>query len=148
MSRWKRVGLSFASTVAVELLLAVVLSLTEGPHLFFERVFGFLYFASILVVPGWLAALPIIVIPEHSEHPWRWKSLVIGTLIGPCIMFAIGIYAAITNGAGFNYKREAWYLVGIALLISFLTTAAYLTSLRLLSHSIQNPKSRAAGLYS
>jgi len=55
-------------------------------------------------------------------------------------MLAIGIYAAIANGTGLNYKIEAWYLVVLALVVSFLTTALYLTSLKLLTRNrIQHP---------
>jgi hypothetical protein len=45
-------------------------------------------------------------------------------------MFAIGIYAAIASHTGLNYKREAWYLVVLAALVSGLTTALYLKFLK------------------
>jgi len=133
MTRLKRVGLSFASAVTAELIVGISVAISSGRDLFFEHAFGFVYFASILVIPGWLIALPIIVIPKKADSLPIWKLAVIGTLIGPGIMFAIGIYAAIANHTGLNYKREAYYLVGLAAVVSFLTTAIYLTALELLS---------------
>jgi hypothetical protein len=135
MSRWKRAGLSLISAIAAELIIGISFSIPSQHHLFFEQIFGFVYFASILVIPGWLIALPIIVIPKRAQWLPTWELLVIGSLIGPGVMFAIGIYAAIANGTGLNYKREAWYLVGLALLVSFLTTAIYLTALKFLTRT-------------
>ncbi len=133
MTRWKRVVLSFASAITAELVLGISFGIPGDKHLLFEHVFGFIYFASILVIPGWLIALPIIVVPKKADSLPIWKLAVIGTLIGPGIMFAIGIYAAIANHTGLNYKREAYYLVGLAAVVSFLTTAIYLTALKLFS---------------
>jgi hypothetical protein len=129
-----------ACAAAVEFTLALAFSVPAGSNLHFEHFFGFIYFASILVIPGWVVALPLIVIPEKTTYLPTLKALTIGTLIGPCIMLAIGIYAAIANGTGLNYKIEAWYLVVLALVVSFLTTALYLTSLKLLTRNrIQHP---------
>ncbi len=131
MTRWKRVGLSLLSAVIAELLMGFAFSVPDGKHLFFERAFGFAYLASYLVIPGWLIALPIIVIPDKAAHRPTWQLGLIGSSIGPGIMFAIGIYFAIANHSGINYKREAWYLAGLAALISIISTAIYLTSLKL-----------------
>jgi hypothetical protein len=126
MSRWRRVWLSLASAIAAELLIGIVLGIPGENHLVFERIFGFVLYASILVIPGWLVALPILVIPKSTDHRPKWLSLLLGTLIGPIIIFAVGIYAAIANGTGLNYKQEAWNLVFVAALVSFLTTSIYL----------------------
>ncbi len=133
MTRWKRVGLAFLSAIVAELLTGFAISIPDGKHLFFERASGFAYLASFLVIPGWLIALPIIVIPNKTAHRPTWQLAFIGAAIGPCMMIAIGIYFAIVNHSGINDKHEAWYLAGIATLISAVTTTLYLTSLKLFS---------------
>jgi hypothetical protein len=139
MTRWKRVGLSLLSAVIAELLMGFAFSVPDGKHLFFERAFGFAYLASYLVIPGWLIALPIIVIPNKAAHRPTWQLGLIGSSIGPGIMFAIGTYFAIANHSGIHYKREAWYLAGLAALISVITTATYLTCLKLFGRPTPTP---------
>jgi hypothetical protein len=134
MTRWKRVGLSFASAIIAELVIGFACGISDGKRLLFEHTFGFIYFSSFLIIPGWLIALPIIVIPNKANHLPIWQLGLMGAFIGPGIMFPIGIYFAIANHTSFNYVREAWYLVGIATLVSALTTAIYLTTLKLFSH--------------
>jgi hypothetical protein len=77
------------------------------------------------------------VIPKKASSLPKWQLGLIGTLIGPAVMIAIGIYAAIADHTFTNYNREAWYLVGIAALVSGLTTALYLTALKLFSRPNQ-----------
>jgi cytochrome c oxidase assembly factor CtaG len=137
MTRWKCVGVSFVSAIIAELMLGVSFSIPDGNHLFFEHIADFVYLASFLVIPGWLIALPIIVVPDKPAHLPTWRLSLIGASIGPALMFAIGIYFAIANHTGINHKREAWYLVGIATLVSGLTTGIYLTAHKLFSHPTQ-----------
>lgn len=141
MSRWQRAGLSFASVIVAELVIGFACGIPDGKRLLFEHMFGFIYFSSFLVIPGWMIALPIIVIPNKASHLPTWQLGLIGASIGPGIMFAIGIYFAIANHTGLNYKREAWYLVGIATLVSALTTTIYIAALKLFSHSTPTPSS-------
>jgi hypothetical protein len=138
MSRWKRVGLSFASAVIADILFGLAFLIGGNPGHRIEQLFGFLYFSSVLVIPGWLIALPILVLPRNAIRMRYWQLGLIGTAIGPAIMIAIGVYAAIASGTGLNYKREAFNLLYLATGISFLTTVLYLSTLRLSArHSIQ-----------
>jgi hypothetical protein len=68
MTRWKRAGLSLLSAILVEILIGFALSIVDGKQLFFEHLFGFMYFSGILIIPGWLIALPTIVIPNKATH--------------------------------------------------------------------------------
>ena len=67
--------------------------------------------------------------------------MLIGTLIGPTIMVAIGVYAGIASGTGFAYKVEAWLLVYIAIGVSFLTSVIYVAALQYLfsKECVQKP---------
>jgi len=139
-NRWKRAGISFASAIASELLVGVGAASIDGPSLFIEHVFGFVYFASFLVIPGWLIALPIIL-RKRFDRLTAWQQVAIGTLMGPSIMVAIGIYGGIESGTGFAYKVEAFRLLYIAIGVSFLTSAIYVTALRFCFSKdfVQNP---------
>jgi hypothetical protein len=130
--RWRRIGLSFASAIVAEVLVAIDVAFIDGRHLLFEHIFGFLYFASILVVPGWLLALPIIL-QQRFYNLSVWLRVLIGTLIGPTIMVGIGIYGGLANSSGFGYSREAYNLLYIATGISFLASAIYLAALEYFS---------------
>jgi hypothetical protein len=70
------------------------------------------------------------VIPNKAAYLPKWQPGLIGTSIGPCVMIVIGIYFAIANHSGFGYKREAWYLVVLATIVSGLTTTLYLKFLK------------------
>jgi hypothetical protein len=70
------------------------------------------------------------VIPNKAAYLPKWQLGLIGTSIGPCVMIVIGIYFAIANHSGFGYKREAWYLVVLATIVSGLTTTLYLKFLK------------------
>jgi hypothetical protein len=138
-NRWKRVGLSFVSAILAELVVGVALCSIDGSHLFFEHLFGFLYFASILVVPGWLIALPI-VLQTRFDNLRLWQQVLIGTLIGPTIMIAIGIYGGIARGT-FGYSAESFHLLYAAFWVSFVASVIYLTALDFAcpKNSIQKP---------
>jgi uncharacterized membrane protein len=139
MSRLKRVILSFASAIVAELIAGAVVSGLDSFNLIFEHIFGFIYFASFLVIPGWIIALPIVVLPKRVDDLQIWKLGLIGTSIGPGIMIAIGIYAAVASGTGLNYKHEAFNLLYLATVVSFLSTTIYLTALKVsIRDSIQS----------
>ncbi|MGA8937586.1 MAG: hypothetical protein WB439_00320 [Acidobacteriaceae bacterium] len=138
MTRWKRVVISFAAAFIAELLIGVALGIADGRALFFEHVFGFVYFASFFVVPGWLIALPIIVIPKNAALP-VWQLALIGTAVGPGLMLAIGICIGLANGGNFNYDHTTYDGVGIAALVAGLTTALYPTALKLCSRPTPTP---------
>jgi hypothetical protein len=134
--RWRRVGLSFVSAIAAELVVGIGVAFIDGRHLLFERIFGFLYFASILVVPGWLIALSIILQPRFDNLS-VWLRVLVGTLIGPAIMVAVGIYGSLASGSVSGYSREAFNLLYVATGVSFLASAIYVAVLGYLSRGIR-----------
>jgi hypothetical protein len=126
--RWKRVGVSFASAVAAELIVGVGVVSIDGGHLIFEHMFGFVYFASILVVPGWLIALLIILQPRFDSLR-LWQQILIGTFIGPTIMILIGFVGFASNPAG-TYGAEAYPWLYVAIAISFIASTIYVAAMR------------------
>jgi hypothetical protein len=130
--RWKRAGIAFATAIVAEAIVGVSIASIDGLDLWGEHVFGFVYFASILVVPGWFVALPIILHHGFDRlHPGQ--QVLIGSLIGPTIMAAGGIYGALASGAGSRFSPQAFDILYVALGVSFLTSVLYVTTLKYLS---------------
>lgn len=129
--RWKRAGLAIVSAIVAEAFVGAFIASKGSLNLWGEQMFGFLYFASILVVPGWLVALPIIL-HDRFGTLHRWQQILIGTMIGPIIVALVAIYGSLTSGAESSYSSVALNFVYIALGVSFLTSVIYVTTLKFL----------------
>jgi hypothetical protein len=131
-NRWERVGISFASALAAEVIVCAGLACLDGPRpqQMLSHMLFYLFFASIFVVPGWLVALPIIL-QTRFERLRVWLKILIGTLIGPAIMVAFGIYRSV----GFAYDKAVFFFLYVAAGISFLTSAIYLSVLKYFSET-------------
>lgn len=133
MTRWRRVALSFLSALTAELILGISFGIPGDKHLLFERVFGFVYFASILVIPGWLLSLPLVISFNRIDG-WRmWVLAISGSLIGPVIMGAIYLQSEFTMPSTTTWAPGSINFAYMATAISVLTTGIYLTTLKLLS---------------
>lgn len=133
----KRIGLWSVSVLAAEILvisafLVIMSSLpsastspfSSGPGL----LVSFIFFGGLsisLLVPGWLLALPLILIFRRVDG-WRlWILGTLVTLLGPVI-------AGFWSGGliRFDFSMAEWGLG-----VSFLSIAMYLTAFRRLSRS-------------
>ncbi len=143
MSRWKRVGLSLLSSIIAELIVGLAISFPGGKHLFFEHIFVFIYFASFLVIPGWLISLPIVLFFETDTRSRLFVLAILGALIGPVVILCIALYAESTKSAPSNgtWSNGSMEFVYIATAISIVATTLYLTSLKLLSPPTPTPSS-------
>jgi hypothetical protein len=132
MTGWKRVGLSFASAVIAEITTALAVSISGGRHLFFEHIFGFIYFASFLVIPGWLLALPVLLFLRRTDGWHLGLMALIGISIGPFIDLGMDLWSFLSSPtAAFNIYLPWLYM---ATAISAVATALYLTALKRFSH--------------
>jgi hypothetical protein len=130
MTTSRRIGLSFGCVVfAVFLLMLLGIgSLLVNGALDRTRLELYLQIAPIYVVvalPGWMIAVPFIVMFKDAEGRRALLILVIGTLIGPA--FIGGWYGL--HGYHFSSEGDRFALAA-ATVISFLTTVAYVLSLR------------------
>lgn len=132
MNRWSRIALSLACAVCAEVVTAFAVSIRAPKGLYFEQVFGFLWFASFLVFPGWLLALPVLVVPARMQALMWWQLWLLGTAVGPLVILVIGSYASVKSG-NWNYQPEAANLLWMAVLVSFITTALYVGGLNMIS---------------
>ncbi len=136
MSRWKRAGLSLASALLAELLVGIAMSVQGNRSLFLDRSVVFLWFASFLVLPGWLIALPLVLSINRTDG-WRlWLLAILGTLIGPVLVGIIGLVITLNSPPTTTWNSGALDFAYVATAISVLTTAIYLISLKALSRQI------------
>jgi hypothetical protein len=140
MSRWKRVGLSFASALIADVMVASAVMLHDQPRIHFAS----LIFSSIaflyLVIPGWLISLPVILFIEGNTRLKLFIRAAIGILIGPFVILSIALYAQWTSPSS-TWAQGSMEFVYIATAISIIATTLYLTTLKLFSHPTPTPSS-------
>ena len=88
------------------------------------------YWVVLLSLPGWLLAIPAVLLVRDLRR-WRfWVYLALGSFIGPVLILGIAFISALRapNFAGF--PRDSMSTVFLAAGISFLTTLIYLLLLR------------------
>ena len=133
MTASKRLAISAASVLSAQFIVGATLSAYDGPELFWERVFGFMYFSTMFTIPGWLIALPVVVRPPKIiAGDWRRIALV-GILIGPITMLLIdALFAIYTHSTGAALEWVLKYC-GLATVVSSMTSGFYLTGLHVAS---------------
>jgi hypothetical protein len=137
LTRWKRVAFSLLSAIFAELLLALAISIPGGKHLFYERIVVFTFFATSLVIPGWLLSLPFLLVIRKTDG-WRLGLMAfIGISIGPIIDLGMDLWSFLSSPtAAFNVYLPWLYM---ATAISTIATALYLTALKLFSRPTHTP---------
>ena len=131
MTTSRRIALSFGCVVFVIALLfaltitSMVIHGANRTELATPLEVAPLYLAVAL--PGWIIALPFVVQFKDAEGRRGWWMLLIGTVIGPAFIVGwCGIYWQHFPSSGDRFALVA------AAVISFLTTASYVLSLRVL----------------
>jgi hypothetical protein len=80
----------------------------------------------LFAFPGWVLALPFVILFENADG-WRtWAILAIGTAIGPCFILT---WTLIDSGGRIAWQGNSFAIV-MSLLVGFLTTALYVLLLR------------------
>ena len=137
VSWWKRLLYSLASVLAAIIVICTFIQILEafgGPNVhglkgeFLATIGDFLFFG----LPGWLLAVPIVLVVADTRG-WRfWMYWAIGSSIGPLMIVGIALYTKLTSPAaeGFTPGSIA-FLVFVTAAVSCLTTLIYLLSLRL-----------------
>jgi len=122
MSRIKRVGLSLGSALTSELLVGA--ALTVRNHGSVADAMGNVAGLSVFVIPGWLLALPLVLLFNRADG-WRfWVLGMYGTLLGPGIIFAWAVACKVTEHSTI---KDFVDMGGIAFAIAILSTAFYLS---------------------
>ena len=94
---------------------------------------GVIYFDTwvvVLSVPGWLLAIPIVLLVRNIRG-WRfWMYCAIGILFGPALILAVGFYSALRAPSFAGFPGDSMSVVYIAGAVSGLTGFLYLVLLR------------------
>jgi hypothetical protein len=128
---WKRLAFSFLSVILGAGIVGLVISYHDaltnrGPHFDLERLLISTCIVIVASLPGWLLAIPAVILIGNYDgwRRWLWGALGIG--IGPLVILGFGIYgyhACPTTTWNFSGVR-VFFLLSIA--VSVLTTGAYL----------------------
>jgi hypothetical protein len=142
MTRLRRVGWSLLSALLSESIAGLVLCL-PGRH--WEELFGFFYFATFLMVPGWILSLPLVLTIDRLRG-WRiWLAGIAGSCIGPIVLLSVAVYARV-GGPGNShgtYDSSALTLLYVATAISILSTALYIFFIKLSTRDSIKPPTEA-----
>jgi len=121
------VSLAFAASVC-GLSFAIIDGYNGKPG---PLVSCFYYSLEIFVcsLPGWVLALPIVLLVADTRA-WRvWVLLVVGFGIGPLLMLSLGAYVSLTSTTLVTWAPEAKRLVLLAATVSAVTTLLHLALL-------------------
>jgi hypothetical protein len=133
MTRLKLVGWSLLSAILAEVIAGLALCLPGSPGLRLEGLFGFFYFATFLVIPGWILALPFVLTINRLSG-WRiWLVGVVGCCIGPALLISADLLVIVVGDstATLTFDQTNRNLVLLATGISILSTALYIAFVKL-----------------
>ena len=103
------------------------------------------YFDSwvvVLSVPGWLLAIPIVLLVRNIRG-WRfWLYCAVGACFGPALILAAALYSAVRTPNFAGFSGDSMSVVYLAGAISTVTTFLYLVMLR----NAQNQSLARAGV--
>jgi hypothetical protein len=136
---WKRLFYSLISVVLAAGISGAAVMLQQlltnphaqlGAEAWLGSVVFFDYWVVLLSLPGWLLAIPAVLLVTNLQG-WRfWMYLVLGSFIGPVLILAIAIYSSIQGPSFAGFSRDAVSTAFLAAAISCLTTLFYLLLLR------------------
>jgi len=135
MTRLKRVGLSFACAIAAELLVCLPMFWWNNHSAEWLGFLGFVAYTSVLVVPGWIIALPFLLFLRRTDGWHLGLMVLIGVLIGPFIVLGLDLWYWLTVPTGMFTIFRPWLYIATA--ISVVATAIYLTAFKLFAHPTQ-----------
>jgi len=101
VSRWARVGYSTIGFVVGVLSFSVwttVAAGSAGQENVVDPMLWLCVVASIFALPGWLLALPMVLLVQRVDG-WRfWAIWAIGTAIGPLVLIGFDLYEWLAGG--------------------------------------------------
>ena len=145
MTRWRRAGYSFVAVIVAVFSVSAILDL-QGPKQdhWWTGVTSWMFALSMFAIPGWLVALPFVLLVRNIEGKRLWIWLVVGTTIGPLVFGIIDLISwnlDPNGGLDFGVSFILW-----SILVSFLTTGTYLYFLKLNGGRISPPRHEPEGL--
>ena len=128
-NRWKRVGLSFASAIAADIIIIGAVATRNAPGAKWDGFLLMSSFALCFILPAWLLTLPAVILIDKLNG-WRLAILIaIGCLIGPTATAAMNIWSLHENPTQIPHWPGVFDYFALA--ISITATILYLTILKL-----------------
>ena len=138
MKRLGRTVLSLISAILAATVVSVILQVLQyRSDSKLSGVLQFTLFEMMLVIPGWLVAIPLVLLVDTLAG-WRfWFIGIVGLLIGPVIAGIATIWGC---GRSAQCWRDSSLLFAAAVGVSLLTVVFYLLGLTTLCRGLQkNP---------
>lgn len=127
--RWKRLAYSLLSVLLGAGVIGLGVSCYDAqtsPQFDLKRILVSTCIVILASLPGWLVAIPVVVLVGNYNRwrGWVWGAL--GVCIGPGVILAFGLYGFLTDG----HSAGSWSGTGGFLLlstaVSTLSTSLYL----------------------
>jgi len=136
---WKRLMYSFASmligasvtgaAVSAREILANAHGRISGIGLLISAL-GFSTWVIVLSVPGWLLAIPVVLLVRNVRG-WRfWMYFALGACFGPVLILGVEFYSAVRGMSFEGFPSHSMSVVYMAGAVSTSTTLLYLLLLR------------------
>jgi hypothetical protein len=130
---WKRLIYSLASTLIASIACGLMFEfqrlLDRDAHFQASDPLWFVFTVLVFTLPGWLLAMPFVLLATDF-HGWRWWLFVaVGSAIGPIFMIGLAIYERLTP------PHDDWLwgngiFFGLATAVSCVTTLIYVGLIR------------------
>jgi len=132
---WKRLFYSFLSVVVSCLVCNALLALGEATVNSNAQSNSGEFLPGLALVllcslPGWVLAIPVVLIVTNIRG-WRfWMYWAFGSAIGPLLMLGVAFYESLTDPSRGEFVQQVNPLIGLAAAISCATTLIYMQLLR------------------
>jgi hypothetical protein len=112
--------------VAIVTMALWILS-TPRPKLAFETAFFYGYFTLMWSIPGWIIAVPVVLLVGNYSgwRMWLWGA--VGCCIGPALLLGLAAFSYLTEPLLAGFAPGSWKFLLMAGAVSSITTVAYLT---------------------
>ena|ERR1035438_6285377 len=101
-----------------------------SPQAWVGSIVFFDYWLVLLSLPGWLLAIPAVLLVRDLRGLRFWIYLAMGSCIGPAIILGIAFYSALRSPNFVGFPENSLSTVCLAAGISSVTTLIYLLLLR------------------
>lgn len=125
---WKRLLYSFVSVLVGVAVVCAALWILSAPRpkMGWETIVDYGYFTLMWSFPGWLVAVPVVLLVKnyYGWRMWFWGG--IGCCIGPLLLLGMAAFTFLTNPLFAGFASGSWKFLLLAGAVSSVTTAVYL----------------------
>ena len=132
---WKRLVYSLVSLIAAVIVTCGYSGFQEiiaipNVHSNAVGLLAFVCYTFLFSLPGWLLALPIVLVATDIQG-WRfWMYFAIGSCIGPVMILGVSLYYFLTSTSFAGFAQDSFMCVYLASSISIMTALIYLLLLQ------------------